>query len=792
MVWFDYDNDKDLDLFVCGEAEYSERESRLYRNNGNGTFKLMSSGSIKRFSEASLSCGDFDNNGEIDLAICGETDDGYVSTIYRNTNGNFDDTRSNFSGVKQGDIEFGDYNNDGVLDIAVCGYDGSGAYSKIFTGYRQIENSTPTAPVSDFSSTYNQDTKKLELRWADGTDSETMPDGLCYEIRMATNPLSDSLKTWIISPSVGKGVSPTMGNYPKSRIKYGSPGINVDYEGLISEKTHYWQVRSIDTGFEKSEWSPEQSVYISDVHAPAPVSHFYASTGQYGLDIDLSWSTPGDDGLEGTLVYGSKYKIQYSTWVGASFSTVSAQIMVSTQSVPPETIVSHIFSGMSSYTTYYFAIWYSDEADNWSEVYNTTNAITGVDTSAPAGVTALTADPKFYGGKIFLAWPSPGDDGLNGVLGTGSEFLIQYSSWNGGWDINSVDVTVEEAQAVNPGEYVNYDLILQDYFPNTTYYFVLWHRDGSGNLSDISNIANAVVEADSIDPSAVTTLEASQGYFQGEVDLAWNTPGNDGIDGVLGPGSEYRIQYSSSGIVWSTSSAQIIVSTSGVDQSGSGSYTVSDLEAGLTYYFRIWYMDGVGNWSDESNPASAWANILTLGETIRNDRELTGVRDGCLAWGDYDSDGDLDLAICGNTARENLGLNIITKIYRNDGNNNFVDIEAGITGIYNGELAWADYDNDGDLDLALSGQTLVGLAFSGIYQNDGNGVFAETSIALPQYIESSLAWGDCDNDGDLDLAICGTTGLIPGYQSGETRIYMNNGYGNLIMGVSLEGVFRGS
>jgi hypothetical protein len=35
----------------------------------------------------------------------------------------------------------------------------------------------------------------------------------------------------------------------------------------------------------------------------------------------------------------------------------------------------------------------------------------------------------------------------------------------------------------------------------------------------------------------------------------------------------------------------------------------------------------------------------------------------------------------------------------------FTDIGAGLTGVYNCSLAWGDYDNDGDLDLALAGGT---------------------------------------------------------------------------------------
>jgi len=54
-----------------------------------------------------------------------------------------------------------------------------------------------------------------------------------------------------------------------------------------------------------------------------------------------------------------------------------------------------------------------------------------------------------------------------------------------------------------------------------------------------------------------------------------------------------------------------------------------------------------------------------------------------MAWGDYDNDGDLDLALVGYT-----GSTRISKIYRND-NGTFVDTLANLTGVESGFLAWA-------------------------------------------------------------------------------------------------------
>jgi hypothetical protein len=76
---------------------------------------------------------------------------------------------------------------------------------------------------------------------------------------------------------------------------------------------------------------------------------------------------------------------------------------------------------------------------------------------------------------------------------------------------------------------------------------------------------------------------------------------------------------------------------------------------------------------------------------------FTEVRLSSAAWGDYDNDGDLDVLLAGTPD----SVSGITRIYRNDGNDTFVSISAGLTGLFQGAVAWGDYDNDNDLDIVL-------------------------------------------------------------------------------------------
>ncbi len=135
---------------------------------------------------------------------------------------------------------------------------------------------------------------------------------------------------------------------------------------------------------------------------------------------------------------------------------------------------------------------------------------------------------------------------------------------------------------------------------------------------------------------------------------------------------------------------------------------------------------------------------------------LPDVKDGFASWGDYDGDGDLDVllsGISGPPSRE-----VISRVYRNDGGA-FVDIGAGLSEVYLSAGSWGDYDNDGDLDILLTGNSHSPdwQSTSKVYRND-DGVFVDIGAALQGIYKGSCAWGDYDNDGDLDILLAGWTG----------------------------------
>ncbi len=116
-AWGDYDNDGDFDLIMPNIHDYP----RLYRNNGNGTFtEVTSSAGLYIYGEYSAGLWfDYDNDGDLDLVLM-QFYSGYpVKLMNNNGNGTFTDITS-ISGINVDDCSSGivaDYNNDGFLDI---------------------------------------------------------------------------------------------------------------------------------------------------------------------------------------------------------------------------------------------------------------------------------------------------------------------------------------------------------------------------------------------------------------------------------------------------------------------------------------------------------------------------------------------------------------------------------------------------------------------------------------------------------------------------------------------------
>lgn len=220
------------------------------------------------------------------------------------------------------------------------------------------------------------------------------------------------------------------------------------------------------------------------------------------------------------------------------------------------------------------------------------------DSSPPAAVTNLAS--TFVSWKSAdLAWTAPGGDGNTG---TAVAYDLRYatsaitsSNWSSATPVSGVPApkTAGSAEAFT----------VTGLTPGTTYYFALKAKD-LVNESPISNVATVTTPmADTVAPAAIANLQATQAMFK-SVKLIWTAPGDDGSNGKA---ASYDVRYSTSPITasnWASATqaeGELPQPTAGTPMQ----FKVTELTAGVTYYFAVRTTDAVGNVSGLSNSASA-------------------------------------------------------------------------------------------------------------------------------------------------------------------------------------------
>lgn len=155
---------------------------------------------------------------------------------------------------------------------------------------------------------------------------------------------------------------------------------------------------------------------------------------------------------------------------------------------------------------------------------------------------------------------------------------------------------------------------------------------------------------------------------------------------------------------------------------------------------------------------------LNKGEGLfleHEDSGLDGIYFSSISVADFEGDGDLDLLIAG----MDHTFNPSTKLYLNDGAGNFAASSFEFTGVLAGACALVDYNNDGFLDVFVYGGTGAGGNRTFFYDNQNNESFVlneANSAVVPGLYNSKAVWFDYDNDGDMDL-------FVTGYDNGVTQ-----------------------
>ncbi|MBA3064936.1 hypothetical protein FP828_00395, partial [bacterium] len=381
---------------------------------------------------------------------------------------------------------------------------------------------------------------QITLKWTAPGDDGTTGTASSYELRYATKYISagDYEESWT---SV----------YPQSW----TPKVSLSDEsyaltGLGEGTTYFFALRAYDN-FNWSVWTGTTSAVNSlsfnfaSSSAPAAVNDLAAATGASSGEIDLSWTTPGDDGTTGDLLTGSQFLIKYSSDAAQAWDTMQYNWYIST-AVAHGASSAQAVTGLLNQTSYYFYIKTSDEAGNWAGLSNRTTGFTRiVPPSAPTGFTGVVLSEA----SIQWGWA---DTSLNE---TG--FRVR-SSTNGILQTLGSGATYWAETALAP---------------NTSYYRYAEAYNGAGSSS--SSLAGVWTFA-----AAPVFTTVDQGSFT--ITLAWSAAGNS-------PVTRYALSISTDNF-----SLNITTFVSITDNFVLNTTVAANLQLNTTYWFRLWAYNNDG------------------------------------------------------------------------------------------------------------------------------------------------------------------------------------------------------
>ncbi len=421
-----------------------------------------------------------------------------------------------------------------------------------------------------------------------------------------------------------------------------------------------------------------------------------------------------------------------------------------------------------------------------------------------------------YSGS-YLAWGDYNDDGYQDLMVNGRRLL--RNSGPPGYTFTDVtaDVGLDATSGVNVGIWGDYDNDgdLDVYLagggwttssPTRSDY--LFRNEGAPNwtLTDVTAEAGNPVDDYPSTAAAWGDID-NDGYldlyvanyesedYQGYPDTLWHNEGDGTFTDIS----------ATSGIRSAGSEPGRGVAFCDFDNDGDMDIHVSNYRIRPNF---LWQNDGSGHFSNVAAQKGVTGDALYhqgygpyYGHTIGS------------SWADWNNDGHMDIWEA-NLVHKYVGGNDIrgyicddSKFYQNNGppSYDFTDVrgETGIptkpvggAGVYRGDelydgIAWADFDNDGDLDVFMPQVYNLDYAYSYLYINRGDGTFDDVGLSLGIRVWNTYgaAWADYDNDGDLDLA---TGGRSPLDAPSRLHLFRNSGNTNNWLRVEVEGTMSNS
>ncbi|MCF6269927.1 MAG: T9SS type A sorting domain-containing protein [Melioribacteraceae bacterium] len=713
--WGDYDNDGDLDVIIAGTSSATFSSiTEIFENNGDGTFTFdANSNSLTGAAWGAIRWGDYDNDGDLDIAQIGITNSGNIAVVYQNNAGIFSDINAGLTAVKNGSIEWGDYDNDGDLDLLVVGEDDSNnLISKVYKNTGGTFSDISAGLTGIFYGT---------AKWGDYDGDGDLDIALSGATSAADKDNSPLAKIYRNVDGSFVDISASLVLVANSGIAWGDYDSDGDLDLVLC-------------GMDASD-DMHSNIYNNNAGVFTDISA--GLTGVHKSTI--GWGDYDNDGDLDLLIHGS-------TSYGYTGDTELYKNFGSDTFVP-------VAVGLVDYAEISIANWadYDNDGDldiiasgippggnvtnGTTKLFENMSPVLNTSPNAPSNLSASTS-----GTSVTFSWDKATD---SETTQNGLTYNLRIGTSSGGSDIFSgmVNAATGYRRIVDIGNMGHNNSRVIGDLSAANYYWSVQTIDNNYKGSAFASEGSFFTEG---------FTSVSAGFYNSSRGASeWGDYDNDGDLDVLITGSSNTVLYKNTNGSFSSVSTSLTVTSNGYaawgdyDNDGGLDIALIGTNGSSVPTSKIYRNDGGDTFTDIS-------------------AALTGVNYGSCDWGDYDNDGDLDLAITGN-----IGSSVgSTKIYTNN-NGVFTDASISLTGAFNSFLKWVDIDNDKDLDLFVLGHTGSG-KLTKIYRNDGGGSFTSIITNLPNVGDCNIAFGDYDSDGDIDIA-------MPYLSS--TGVYSNNGSG---------------
>jgi hypothetical protein len=661
ITWVDYDNDGDQDVLIAGNksSDLYDPSTKLYRNDGGGDDNswIFTDVTDEQFPDLCYACAawaDYDNDGDQDLLLCGSlSSSSSMMDIFINDNGSFSALELPLTNINYGKVIWGDYDADGDLDILFSGRSNT-IFSPACGIYRNDGNNVFTLQTLPGTSVAG------DAAWIDYDNDGDLDIALCGRDSLAG-------KQFKLFNNSGGSYTEAATTVPKLTGGMAWGDYNNDGKADLCI-----------TGINQA--GKRRTVLLRNncinTNLPPETPHFAGTNHFYNL-VGLRWHPPQDD-------HTPSQSITYNIMVGevkngvdivspASHTDDGYRKIVFSGNVGTDT--SYIINGLVSGKLYYFAVQAVDGAYSGSPFYS-------------RGVTAYADDfmeieHSLPDVSAKLASADMNKDGRMDLVIYGEKENYNYFSRvykRGAFDYSELDYTIRTAK--------NGSLQWQDYDGDGDADMLLSGFDINNNygyyFTSIAEFKNYQFEEQPYDLF---------GTMNG--DARWGDYDNDGDEDVLIIGKTYSSPF--------------------------------------TKLFE--------------NRDSVFYEVET---------DFRGYSIGSIDWGDYDNDGDLDVLITGYCPDAESWE--ASDIYRND-NGTFTRLDAGLPGVRGGKGIWGDYDADGDLDILLCGE---GARQTTTVCTNNSGSFTILEDSLIGITHSAVKWADLNNDGFLDIIGNGLANDSPG------------------------------